>query len=422
MDLRNNKRHNKPIRGEFEELGIGFDYESVADIILDLNYLLDNRIYIELFNVFKNWEDPLNVSVRTHKELQFISPLLAQVVSNKLTPENSNIFSSYIDYYSFYHFYRFLEWIYSMNLGRNLNEEDAKAIFSSNIVEKIILELENFDPILSTHNLDDSFFHDIKEAKWIGRHTEKFFDKLQDLIMDKSFKDVGNREISFKRELKRTVKFLAVCCAVNKGRQYITTIEVISAYKVLFKIIMTDITPMINKKEYKGLLICPMCNGYYSLQEDEIPDDFIRCGCGGDLVYIPSLDGMEYYIGNIKKLMIDEKGLIAGVMISLTFALLFNNIFLTALISGIVTVLMANDYTDGFKYSFLTGNIFGSLLFIAVFIFEIMITGINLNQHSPIDGSTIFIFTLILGVLAIYCGRIWTFITNKSKSSIIIPT
>ena len=102
MVLGNNKRYNGSIRGEFEELGVGFDFESVKDLILDLNYLKDNGIYDELFNIFKNWEDPINASARTHKELQSISPLLTQSVSNNLTPENSNIFSSYIDYYSFW--------------------------------------------------------------------------------------------------------------------------------------------------------------------------------------------------------------------------------------------------------------------------------------------------------------------------------
>ena len=422
MTLRTNNRYSRSIRGELEGLGVGFDFESVKDLILDLQYLLDSGIYGELFNIFKNWEDPINVSTKAYKELQSISPLLTQAVSNNLTPENSNIFSNYIDYYSFYHFYRFLEWIYSMNLGRYLREEDVKSIFSSSITEKIILELENFDQVHSTTNLDDHFFHNIKEVKWTGSHTEKFFDKLHDLVITKSFDEIGNRELSFKRELKRITKFLAVCCTVNKGKQNITTIEVISAYKILFKIIKTDITPMINKKEYNGSLICPTCNGYYSLQEDEIPDDFIRCSCGGDLVYIQSLDGMKYCIDTAKKVMIDEKGLIAGAVTSLTFALVFNNILLIALLSGIITVLMAKNYTNEFKCGFLTGSISGSLFFIAVFIFGIIISGIKLNQLSSVGESTIFIFILVLGVLAIYCGRIWTFLANKSKNNIIIPT
>ena len=419
MALRSNKHCRKSIRGEFEELGIGFDFESVKDLFSNLNYLLDSGIYGGLFNVFKDWEDPLDVSTRTHEELQSISPLLTLSVSNNLTPENGNIFSSYIDYYSFYHLYRFLEWVYSLYLGRYLREEDVKAIFSSNIIEKIILGLENFDSIQSTNRLDNSFFQGIKEIKWTGRHTEKFFDKLHDLVMKKSFYEIGNRELSFKRELKRIIKFLAVCCTLNKGKTYITTIEVISAYKILFKIMGTDITGMVNKKVYHGLLICPACNGYYTLQENESPDDFIRCNCGGDLVYINSLDEINYYTGTNNEVIIGEEGLVAGAITSLTFALLFNNILVIALFIGIITVLTAKNYTNKFKYGFLTGNISGSLFFIAVFISGIIISGIRLNQIHLIDGSIIFIFIMVLGVLVIYCRKIWTFLS--SRPTVIIP-
>jgi hypothetical protein len=415
MTLRHNKRYGRSIRGEFKDLGTGFDFEGVKDIVSDLQYLKENGVYGELFNTFKNWEEPINISNSTHKELQAISPLLTRVMSNNLTPERGNIFSGSIDYFSFYRFYRFLEWVYSINLGRSLQEEDVKAIFSSDILEKIILGLENFPNVPAT-GLNDDFFHHINEVEWTDKHAERFFDKLHDLLASKSFDDIENREISFKRELKRIVKFLVVCSTVSKGKTYITTIEVISAYKTLFKIIGTDITDLVNKKEYNGLLTCPVCNGYYSLEEDETPHDFVRCSCGGALTYTQSLDDMKHYVKTFKELVIDKKGLIAGAITSLTFALLFDSVLLVALISGITTVLMAKNYTNGFKYGFLTGNISGSLFFIAVFIFGIIVSGIKLHQPSSIGGSTIFMFILVLGVLAIYCGRIGTFLIKGSKN------
>jgi hypothetical protein len=411
-------RTNKSIRGELETLGIGFDFESVRNLILDMQYLVDKGIYGKFFNVFKNWEDPVNVSASMQKELQSISPLLTHAVSNNLTPEKSNIFSSYVDYYSFYHLYRFIEWVYSMNLERQLQEEDIKAIFSSDIIEKIILGQENFEQRASS-TLEDSFFHDIKEVIWTDKHTEKFFDKLHDLLISKSFKEIGNREIAFKRELKRIVKFLIVCCTVGKGRTYITTIEVISAYNVLFKIITTDIRHLVNTKEYKGLLICPVCNGYYYLQEDEIPDDFIQCNCGGKLIYSLSLENMKHCVDTFKELVMDEKGLIAGAITSLTLGLIFDNVILIALLVGIITILMAKNYTDGFKYGFLTGNISGALFFMAVSISWIILSGVKFNQLSSISESTIFIFIMVVGVLAIYCGKIWTFMCHRSKKSTI---
>ena len=409
-------KNGRSIRGELENLGIGFDFESVRNLISDMQHIVDSGIYDNFFNVFKNWEDPVAISTSMQKELQSISPLLTQAVSNNLTPEKSNIFSSYVDYYSFYHLYRFIEWVYSMNLGRVLQEEDVKAVFSSNILEKIILGQEKFDQMPSS-NLEDSFFQDIKEVIWTDKHTEKFFDRLHDLLISKSFNEIEDREIAFKRELKRIVKFLTVCCTVNKGRTYITTIEVISAYNVLLKIITTNVRPLVNKKEYKGLLICPVCNGYYHLQEDEIPDDFIQCTCGGNLVYSVSLENVKHYVGAFKEMVMDEKGLIAGAITSLMFGLIFNNVLLIALLIGVVTILMAKNYTNGFKYGFLTGNISGGLFFMAVFISWIILSGVKFNQLSSIDGSTIFAFIIVVGVFAIYCGRIWTFMCQRSKKA-----
>lgn len=320
-----NKSHVKSIRGELEDLGTGFDFESVRNVILDLRYLKNNGIYEEFFDIYKRWEEPINVLTSTYDRLPFTSSLLRQAMSNNLTPEKSNIFSGSVDYFSFHNFYRFLERVYSMNLGRQLQAEDVKAIFSSDILEKIILGLENFDRVNSTNNLDDSFFHDIKEVKWTDKHTERFFDKLHDLMTSKIFKEIGTREIAFKREFKGIVKFLAVCSTVSKKNRYITTIDVITAYKTIFKIIKTDITPLVNKREYKGLLICSKCNGYYSLEDDEIPDDFTYCRCGGTLIYVQSLEETAYYEKNFKERIINKKSLIAGALTSLAIAIILIN-------------------------------------------------------------------------------------------------
>ncbi len=321
MALIHNKSHFRSIKGELEDLGTGFDFESVTNIISDIGYLKNKGIYEEFFYIYKNWDDPINVLTSTYNKLPFKSPLLQQAMSNNLTPEKSNIFSGAVDYFSLHQFYRFLEWVYSMNLGRYLQEEDVKAVFSSDILEKIILGLENFDRVSSTNNFDDSFFQDIKEVKWTDKYTERFFDKLHDLLTSKCFNEMGSREVAFKRELKRIAKFLAVCSTVNKKKMYITTVDVVTAYKTIFKIIRTDISPLVNKKEYKGLLICPKCNGYYPLEENEIPDDFTHCSCGSRIIYVQSLEEAEQYEKTFKKGKISKKSLIAGTLTSLAVAL-----------------------------------------------------------------------------------------------------
>ena len=415
------KRYGKSIRGELEHLGSGFDFDGVRNVISDLQYLKDTGVYDRFFYIFKNWENPISVSNSIHEELQPISPLLTRAVSNGLTPEKGNVFSGSIDYFSFYHFYRFLEWVYSMNLGRYLHKEDVKAIFSSDIMEKIILGLENFEHVQFTNHFHDGFFQNLNEVKWTDKDTENFFDNLHNLITSKSFDEIGAREISFQRELKRIVKLLAVCNTIDGERIFITTTDVIIAYRTLFKIISSDITDLVNKNAYEGLFICPKCNSYYYLQKDETPDDFAECSCGGTLIYSVSLEEAKHYMSTFKETVIDKKGLITGAVISLALALIFNNIIFPMLLSGIMAVLISKKYTR-FKSGFLTGIIFGALLSIAFFLSKTIIFEIKLNQLSSIDGSTIFLFILILGVLAIYCGRIGTFLIKRPENNPIIPT
>ena len=42
-----------------------------------------------------------------------------------------------------------------------------------------------------------------------------------------------------------------------------------------------------------GYLICDKCGGYYELHEDESPDDFESCECGGKLRYVESLNDKD---------------------------------------------------------------------------------------------------------------------------------
>jgi hypothetical protein len=37
-----------------------------------------------------------------------------------------------------------------------------------------------------------------------------------------------------------------------------------------------------------GYLYCGNCHGYYSLNDDETPDDFVSCECGGELIFYES--------------------------------------------------------------------------------------------------------------------------------------
>ena len=47
-----------------------------------------------------------------------------------------------------------------------------------------------------------------------------------------------------------------------------------------------------------GYLICNNCFGYYKLKENESPDDFKGCECGGPLEYRESIDNLRVTISN----------------------------------------------------------------------------------------------------------------------------
>lgn len=421
MTIRNYQGYGR-LNGELSVLGTGFDFQGVLNLISDLENLKSNGNFDELFYVFRNWKRPISISTESNEKLQSISPLLTKLISSGLTPEKSNVFSGSIDYFSFYNFYLFLEWIYALNLRRCLYDEDIEAIFSSDILEKILLKLERFDKEENKLQLNDDFFHLIREVKWTDKYVEGFHDKIHDILMSKCFSEIEDREISFKRELKRMAKLLAVCSTIHKERIHITTSDVIFAYKTLFKIMRTDMTNLVNKKAYKGILTCHECNGYYYLQEDETPDDFIYCSCGSTLMYVKSIEKVEFHHEllqevdeSLKGLMIDEKGLIAGVTTSLAIAVISQNIALLALWSGIITVIMAKDHVHHFNYGFLAGNISGTLLAIAAFMFGIIMSGLKFNDLSSIGDTNVFIFILVLGVFAIYCGRIGTYLVKQFK-------
>jgi hypothetical protein len=46
-------------------------------------------------------------------------------------------------------------------------------------------------------------------------------------------------------------------------------------------------------KKDNGYLICKNCLGYYKLKEDESPEDFKGCECGGPLEYTENLDNLR---------------------------------------------------------------------------------------------------------------------------------
>jgi len=47
-----------------------------------------------------------------------------------------------------------------------------------------------------------------------------------------------------------------------------------------------------SQKISNGYLICHSCHGYYELKENESPDDFNACECGGSLIYAEDIENL----------------------------------------------------------------------------------------------------------------------------------
>lgn len=87
-------------------------------------------------------------------------------------------------------------------------------------------------------------------------------------------------------------------------------------------------------------LICQSCGGYYELEEDESPQDYDYCRCGGELIYSEYLDyqpkrnGRKFYaLMSVLILLV----VIVGTFIALSMPLISNN-------SGSSPAVLASDY------------------------------------------------------------------------------
>ncbi len=57
-----------------------------------------------------------------------------------------------------------------------------------------------------------------------------------------------------------------------------------------------ETTPKTGGKKERYVL-CEKCNGYYKLEEDESPEDFESCHCGGKLIYTEKSEGEPFILG-----------------------------------------------------------------------------------------------------------------------------
>lgn len=265
--------------------------EGVFNILKRFIYLWDENIWESLFNVHINWINPLNILNPPLKVP--VSMLLVQAIRNGIQPSklieddyhDSNVYL--VDYETFHNLHTFLEKLYSLNLGRELVEDDVWALHKSDLPERVLGGLELFDDFMGNLFLGDDFFQHIQSVIW-DEEALIFCKKIQNLFITFLFETINEKEILFSEELEKVVVLLAHCSAISSNSQYIDIPHVLRAYNILFKIVNTDITHLVNKKYYTGFLICKDCNELYPLLENESPHDFSHCSCGAELEYLSS--------------------------------------------------------------------------------------------------------------------------------------
>jgi hypothetical protein len=216
-----------------------YDDNFLSDLSADLLFLVDNGYYSSLLDVFINWEEPVPIS---HPETEAIASKsnLIQLARDNLKHSHSKT-SDLIDYNSFRFFYPFLEMIWSMHLEKQLTVSDVERLFSSNIGEKIVLGLDNFDLIEETE-LDSIFFDKLTKLKWEDKKTKKLYKEINNIIAYYIFNNYGINESSFSVRMEEIILFLIGCSAVKENNNEINANNVFCAYKTWFKLIKTDLS------------------------------------------------------------------------------------------------------------------------------------------------------------------------------------
>lgn len=257
--------------------------DGVLDVLKQFLCLWEENYWELLFIVHRSWTRPLWMVEDSNLKYPE-SLVLLQAIKNGIYPGKTfDEFS--VDFEAFRNLHIFLEKLHSLYLGRDLVEDDLWALHRSDLTERVLGVLDQFDVFRGTIFLKDEFFKFLKEISW-DSEANSLFVNMNDLFISFLFEDHGELEISFNFMINKVLLILAHSSAVWSDSPEIYTEHVVKAYQTLFKIISTDITALVEKKYYTGQLVCVNCNEIYFLHEDEAPYDFSQCNCGGDLNYI----------------------------------------------------------------------------------------------------------------------------------------
>ena len=303
-----------------EEFGISLDW-----LLVNLNHPINlgyTRDFIDVVNLSSGGGGPYGGTYRNplvdtlFKPNSLFNENVKQIRAYKSSIRAYNLSIQNLSYTSFFGFligyklrsnglinssnftdiYFWLEQIYYLNKMQELGFQDVLNIYFSDLVERIIKGLDNFNELYPPVEVDNNYFKQLSAVKRPNENVKKFFSKTRKLIkssleQEYSYKSLGNLELMENNFLN----LLAAFSAANENRVELITNDYVKAYKTYYKLIITDITTYkcqdeLFQDDYIGYLICENCNGYYELNKGESPSKFKECSCGGNLKYIKTLN------------------------------------------------------------------------------------------------------------------------------------
>lgn len=137
-----------------------------------------------------------------------------------------------------------VHWSFISFSGRELTREDDKMIQLSDIMQYLTYYLDDFDKAdEELPDFDIDFFKRMHHLYWEDKKVEKLEDTISMLMAD--LYSLFDLNYSTLRTFRVACLYFMGCNALYNNRDYISCEDVVVSYLVCFKIVLTDIRPLV---------------------------------------------------------------------------------------------------------------------------------------------------------------------------------
>ena len=186
----------------------------------------------KIFHHKKNLK-PFKVMVRKGLGNDYRLPLYIPKITRRVITGNAFVGVDSLVHWSFISF-----------SGRELTREDDKMIQLSDIMQYLTYCLDDFDKAdEELPDFDIDFFKRMHHLYWEDKKAEKLEDKISDMMAN--IYGIFDLNFSTLRTLRFAVLYFMGCNALYNNRDYISCEDVVVSYLVCFKIVLTDIRPLV---------------------------------------------------------------------------------------------------------------------------------------------------------------------------------